>query len=560
MKEYKNNMIKKGTAFMKRTLNNIYVSLAAMCALCLLAASCLSDDYDNESGTQTGTASVRLYISAVGMGDLNATRAGDTEVEDGELINSLYIIAVQDGSIVWKGDYPASKLGGGADKGNLEAYTIENITDIPAGTTTFYAFANYDYDTSSVIYTLVSGYKGGTFSEDALKTYVNDPAKAVNNGSYIPMTGMKEATLKGDLNNTRTNVEIELYRLVGKVRIKVLPETTSADKLYESVDITKLELTYNVPTKVALFSGNAPSETMTYADKKITIAIDDTDDPAVTWESTSGIAVHDESSTGKYTITNQESPTDTQITKFYVNEGTISKYGGSGATSTEGFYVDMSTERKDEGGVSYDATAYSKSQQINRNAVFPLVLTLDKVDASFGKSKALTAGIGTTENAYLGWEKVADDIYKITLYDVTSSLELAPELTCTNANEINNAKYTLTLGTGSELVIRRITSGSYTYDGTTLSIGYGTGDYANDTYFYITHFTAIDYEYDKDNPATLVAEWDNASTSGLHHTRTFKIYICLEEGKPEFSNLPIAPWTLTKKNIAPLRPLTRRLD
>ncbi len=610
---------------MQKKFNNIYVSLAALCSLCLLAASCLSDDYDTETAS-AGAPSIRLYITANGMGDLNATRTdytrgetrytpstetGETEAgEDGEFINSLCVFVVNSSNEI---EYKflattSSPSGFGSDasaagSGNLLAHSINLInsstggfiSSITTGKKTIYAFANWetldttkdDIDgTTEGNRTLVNDIidpdngldVGDELSSEDLQLWIYDPASKINLDTekgtlyYIPMSGMTTATISEDLNYSSQLISVGLDRLVGKVRLSVLPETTPDDTdqskenakgtitetradAYTCVEISKLKFS-NGADKVALFSDNTPSGTINYT--KVYKGSDMKKLNENLWSSNT------------CTIDNETTPVAKDIAEFYINETVLP----SGSTPN-GFDVALFTTRDGEGGYNYYSTGVSQETSVLRNEIYPLLLTLDVVTVDFDESKIRTAGIGTTETKYLNYEETPNGTYVFELLDVTTSVILTPVLKINNSTtDVNNVTWKLEInldengnavtdGNEDGLVIQTEDSNGYLYtEDRSLTIGHGeSSPYDDYTSFYITHFTGI--EYDKYNYAKLSATWYTPSTDKYKHTRSFmlRFTIDLDEGiAPELSNLPIAPWTLTKKNIAPLRPLTRRLD
>ncbi len=589
---------------MKKKFNKIYVPLAALCSLCLLAASCLSDDYDTET-VSAGAPSIRLYITANGMGDLNATRTdynpgdetGETEAgESGEFINSLCVFVVDNTSHKIEYKFISSTDGFGSDQtaaadGNLLAHSISLTKSdgsfvnnyLTVGPKTIYAFANWEKTTegqgTGKWLALINKAADGstTITDEDLTFYVTDPAGTIDfdNGGYIPMSGKITATISEDLNYSSQLITVGLDRLVSKVRLSVLPETiqtedssggagdsskgtkteTRSSEPYTCVEISELKFS-NGADKVALFSDKDPGGTINYT--KVYQVSDMKELNESLW------------SNNVCTIANEDNPVAKDIAEFYINE---TELPGS-PNGPDGFDVVLNTERNGTGGYNYYSTGVSQVTSVLRNRIYPLELTLDVVTIDFSESKVNFAGIGLEELQYFNWNEAPDGTYVLELLEVTSSVELTPKLKFSDGTTATNITWELTLnalaknggdvvtGVGDQLVIRTVESGNYVYTATSLKIGNNATNTTdqNATSFYITHFTAN--EYDEYNQAKLSVEWYDSNK--YKHTRSFMIRfsIVLDEA-PQYNQskkAPLSPWILTQKNIAPLRPLTRRLD
>ncbi len=568
---------KERNTFMKKVINNIYVPLAAMCSLCLFAASCLSDDYDTKT-VSTAAPSIRLYITANGMGDLNATRAageltGETEAgEDGEFINSLCVFVVDKttSKIEYKFLADASHSSNfgtdvtAATNGNLLAHSISLTnsdgsfvdTHLTVGEKIIYAFANWENTDegkgSGAWITLINKEADGSATikeNEDLNFYVTDPAGTIDfdNDGYIPMSGKTEATISKDLNYSSQLISVELVRLVSKVRISVKPESYSEE--YSEVSISDLTFTGGA-NQVQLFSDITASGTATTYNESYSMK--DMTQEGGTWGGTDSNPI--------CTIANaaesDSNPDAIEIAKFYINE----------TSNTSGFDISMTTSRTGIGTSQTDASAdndvsrVTEVQSVGRNCVYPIKLTLDVVNFSLNPTP-YTAAIGITPDTRL--YNITNDnstsTYIITLADVTSALELNPVLTLSGTT-IPSVEWKLTLNTTDDnLVIRQGTLGNYTYTARTATVAAANNTDGESASFYITHFTAIDY--DEYQTMELYGEWYDDAGTTLKHTRKYTLKLKLDAEEPKLTGaLAYLRGASGKSEAASVRHITRRLN
>ncbi len=511
---------------MKRILNKSYIGIGTLLNIALVAclpllSSCYNDDY-SDCDNSTVPATIRLYISANGLGDLNATRDiatdGTEDGDPGEFINSLcvFIVDASDGTIEYKfnsssGFNATQRLA--AATGDLQALTIDLTSEgIPVGNKIIYAFANWENANCSDWSAIISDYDvtgvNTTLTAEDLNFYIEDPAGNVSlgnadasNNKYIPMSGMTTATISEDLNYTSQLISLGLDRLVSKVRVYVNAEADDGDGDTDN-DFTINALTVSgFADYVPLFDYTALGDDSYKPGSGTTVSYDNKTYILVSADGTGEII--------------KEGSGKNLIGTIYVNES----YSGTRGSKTDGFTVDITlTNTNEYGKTGYTATTSLKD--IPRNYIYPLTLSLD--DYVFAPGiKAYTAPIGSEEFEYSNFEMVSSNTYKVRIIDGTTKVTLSPTMK-ENDLTIQSITWTLTLNTtdndGENLTIL---NGSTTATSQTITSTDGTAT------FTITDFTgAQNYTYTR--YLTLTGTWTD--TNGLVHTRTYYIYFETKAG------------------------------
>ncbi len=445
-----------------------YLAGVLLCA-CMLS-SCLSDDYDE---CATGRTTVQLHIVADGISDLNATRAtfDDKNADDGEFMNTLCVFIVDgSGKILTKLE-PVLTDNSDAQEGNLTEYST--TIDVSDDAAKIYAFSNWDNMDCEAWNSLISKGVGDNISSTDLSFAIDDPASKVDpaNGKYIPMSGQAAVDLKGDLNASR-NIEVTMDRLVGKVVISIDP--------LEHKQVTLDSLTFKGwADKVPLFydeNGSEP-EGINYNDS-IVFKLNETVDTTET--------------------------TSKKLCSFYVNETYRST--ATDDVKSEGYTVKLTTSA-DEAFDEYDGaefTATTARQDIPRNNIYPLTLTLDRYEMKLSVT-AWYMGIGTAQIVYYNDGRTKDGSYLITLSDKTTQATITPKILDTENSdeEVSGVTWTWTYLGDDEFQVEQ-------------------GDNGVLTCTQFTAYASYTYEF------TLIAEWTTGESPGITHTRTYNIQVLLD--------------------------------
>ncbi len=414
----------------KRWLSKALATLPLLASALLL--SCVDGQEEIATTSGEGEATVRLHISVGPIGDLNATRATDTNATEGELINSLCVFIVDSQGKIEAKIQPDLTTDTDAESGNLEEYTSDQIT-LTAGTKTIYAFSNWETADNSDWNDLINKSVGDEIGD--LQILIDDPASCVDieGGKYIPMSGSESATVSsGDL-NTKQTVTVELIRLVGKLQVKV-----------QLAEDSEEEVTVNSLT----FSGTANS---------VWLFRDKTDS-----EMTIALGTDIEKKELNKTITSGSE--DNTIATFYVNESSQSYESGQdgfGITLTSNAYNDEMTAS------SYTSTITS----IDRNHIYVINLTLEALQLDISAQTSILGVDGEKPYNASAVQK-EDNNYSIALYDVTSSFTITPTLT-NNSNTITwEWTYTGSDSTEEEIKISKSSDGTLTVTQLTATPGH----------------------------------------------------------------------------------------
>ncbi len=378
----------------------------------------LSASDRNGATALDGQTSVRLVISAKDMGALYVTRTTDydTNAEDGEFMYTLCVFIVDNTTGVIEKkiqrDFTdtTSEYYEGTDGSDLPVYEVE-LDDLTAGEKTIYAFSNWDNMACDKWDALIAKEEDDEITDDDLAFAVDDPASKVDiaNGKYIPMSGKKVVSITS---GTENNITCGLDRLVSKVKL-----TLSGDK---EVAVPILTYTFSgITDKVDLFSDISSNAEISYDEKCDLLA-------------------------EKYALTDEDSeimtiPAEgTKSVTFYVNES-----NRSNSELSDGYTIELVTKSTNDyakyDGVTYTAT--TARQDIPRNSIYPISLTLDNYEFTI-KVEASQTGIENPVDFFYNSNRYDENYpYLIKLLDMTVSFYIEPHLVDSEGNEISDVSY-----------------------------------------------------------------------------------------------------------------------
>ncbi len=462
----------------KKWLHSALMALPLLASALLL--SCVDGQEEIATSNSEGEARVSVHVSVGPIGDLNATRATDTNATDGELINSLCLFIVDsDGKIEAK--IQPDLTGTNAESGNLEDYTSDVMT-ITSGWNKIYAFANWDNVGSEEWDALIAKNTGDEITDDKLKFTISNPAATIDltNECYIPMSGWADVNLVGDLNSTQT-VSVELIRLVGKVQVNV----TAVEQ-----DLTVESLAFDgTADKVWLF-GDEDLQGSNDISRLTT-------SPTITLSTTAVTAGNTET-----------------IATFYVNESLKSYVDVTPAQS--GFKVTLDTGPYK--GYTSSSSYTSTITKIPRNNIYVINLNLDRY-ATTATAIAYTSILGVDGQVEYsaGAFQTTTGEYVLSLYDVTSKFILTAEMTDTQAE---TEKQDITSSVNWE----------WGYKGTDTE---ENNEGAETSELTVTKLTATTHTYEY----TLTANWTD--DTNIPHSRTYTIIVELDNtSKPPLKSAP----------------------
>ncbi|MCD8303276.1 MAG: hypothetical protein LUC86_00375 [Prevotellaceae bacterium] len=459
--------------------------LPLLSAAALLLTGCSdNDDVATTSlphAVADGETGVRIKVTVAGTGDLNSTRAinlTDAEVrEDYEFMNTLCIFVVNtEGEIELKLQPTLQTSEGGSAEGTVEEYTSGEV-DVPVGVKTIYAFANWQGMESDEWEALIAKAVGDVISEEDLRFAIDDPASKVNptdeeDPVYIPMSGSATVNLDvADLNYTQT-LDVTLDRLVDKVAVYV---QGSNDLPEDGVGLSSLTFS-GYADKVALFSGYTPD----------------------------GISYDTEKTIDVSSVTIYKTTEDEALPMFYVNETDRSE-------EDNGFSISLQTATDGTYG-KYDGVTYTSTtarQDLPRDKVYPISLSLTSYDLGIEEVNAWLAGTGTPEMEYendTSNPRTTEGSNLITLSEKTTKFTLKLKLVDTDGSEVDGVSWDWDYSVGDWLTISKADDGTLTASCTTASAGY--------TY-----------------PFKVVASWEETAEGGVtvKHSRTYNIVVKFDD-------------------------------
>lgn len=201
---------------MKQYLLKYFVLWLGIC----LATACSEEELPE---SREGWCNVSLQVTTGAV----ETKAygGDTYANEHEFIHSLCLFVVNEQGKIEKKIYPKdlTTTHPEATDGNLLNWTSPNF-EIPEGTKTIYAFANWETAGSTEWNAIIAKTDQDQLTEDDLKIAVNLNEKIdFANKKFIPMTGKTEVTLAA---NADRSIPITLTRLVSRVEIRLTNKHT----------------------------------------------------------------------------------------------------------------------------------------------------------------------------------------------------------------------------------------------------------------------------------------------------------------------------------------------
>ena len=202
---------------MKQHLLKYFVLWLGIC----LATACSEEELPE---SREGWCNVSLQVTTGAV----ETKAygGDTYANEHEFIHSLCLFVVNEQGQIEKKIYPKDlESTSPADQGNLLNWTSPNF-EIPEGTKTVYAFANWETAGSTEWNAIIAKTDQDQLTENDLKIAV-DLNKKIDfaNKKFIPMSGKTTVTLAA---NADRSIPITLTRLVSRVEVRLTNKHTDA--------------------------------------------------------------------------------------------------------------------------------------------------------------------------------------------------------------------------------------------------------------------------------------------------------------------------------------------
>lgn len=205
---------------MKQHLLKYFVLWLGIC----LATACSEEELPE---SREGWCNVSLQVTTGAV----ETKAygGDTYANEHEFIHSLCLFVVNEQGQIEKKIYPKDlESTSPADQGNLLNWTSPNF-EIPEGTKTVYAFANWETAESEAWNNIIAKTDQDQLTEDDLKIAVDLNEKidltSETGKKFIPMSGKTTVTLAA---NADRSIPITLTRLVSRVEVRLTNKHTDA--------------------------------------------------------------------------------------------------------------------------------------------------------------------------------------------------------------------------------------------------------------------------------------------------------------------------------------------
>ena len=203
---------------MKQHLLKYFVLWLGIC----LATACSEEELPE---SREGWCNVSLQVTTGAV----ETKAygGDTYANEHEFIHSLCLFVVNEQGQIEKKIYPKDlESTSPADQGNLLNWTSPHF-EIPEGTKTVYAFANWETAGSTEWNAIIAKTDQDQLTEDMLRIAVDLNGKidlTSETKKFIPMSGKTTVTLAA---NADRNIPITLTRLVSRVEIRLTNKHTN---------------------------------------------------------------------------------------------------------------------------------------------------------------------------------------------------------------------------------------------------------------------------------------------------------------------------------------------
>ena len=266
--------------------------IISICFVALLAA-CSADSGADNNSNRNGYADILITLSAQSVQAGSSRSASnltevwsDKNASKGEMMRNCFVVVVQNGeieTIIQSEDYDSE-----------QSYAETLTAHVKTGTTTFYSFANMrpsdvGLDTgASFPVPLPEGFDDRLFSVNGNQNKASDFSEG------IPMSNRQTV----DIKPTTERVDLEVVRMVAKVRLQLTNETSEDIKVKQ---VSLSDITANEVSNVSLFPV--------------------TDDSGAIVPSVSASATH-----GTYTISLGDTcvlkaqSKEARIVEFYVNE------------------------------------------------------------------------------------------------------------------------------------------------------------------------------------------------------------------------------------------------
>lgn len=201
---------------MKQHLLKYFVLWLGIC----LATACSEEELPE---SREGWCNVSLQVTTGAV----ETKAygGDTYANEHEFIHSLCLFVVNEQGQIEKKIYPKDlESTSPADQGNLLNWTSPHF-EIPEGTKTVYAFANWETAESDKWNAIIAKTDQDQLTANDLNIAVNLNGKIdFANKKFIPMSGKTTVTLAA---NADRSIPITLTRLVSRVEIRLTNKHTN---------------------------------------------------------------------------------------------------------------------------------------------------------------------------------------------------------------------------------------------------------------------------------------------------------------------------------------------
>ena len=202
---------------MKQHLLKYFVLWLSLC----LAMACSEEEVTD---SREGWCNVSLQVTTGAV----ETKAygGDTYANPHEFIHSLCLFIVNEQGKIEKKIYPKDlESTSPADQGNLLNWTSPHF-EIPEGTKTVYAFANWETAESDKWNAIIAKTDQDQLTANDLNIAVNLNGKInLDNNKFIPMSGKTTVTLAA---NADRSIPITLTRLVSRVEVRLTNKHTDA--------------------------------------------------------------------------------------------------------------------------------------------------------------------------------------------------------------------------------------------------------------------------------------------------------------------------------------------
>lgn len=383
---------------------HLYKYIVLWLGICL-ATACSEEELPE---SQEGWCNVSLQVTTGAV----ETKAygGDTYANAHEFIHSLCLFVVNEQGQIEKKIYPQdlATTHPEAAEGNLLNWTSPNF-EIPEGTKTIYAFANWETAGSTEWNAIIAKTDQDQLTENDLKIAV-DLNKKIDfaNKKFIPMSGKTTVTLAA---NADRSIPITLTRLVSRVEIRLTNKHTN--------DLTMSEESMgNFANDVTLFDdlGTVSGRTTTLTRSSMPSPI----------------------------ATNQD---DSWV--FYVNETKGEN------TEANKFHIKMRLNNKD-----YNTP--TKRTDLPRNSVYHLVFTYSEYQLTL-VAKAQIAPIGVLPIVVYNPPSLTNE-YMLELSE-GCTFSIKPSITKNDAALTGPVTWAWTINTNSTSLVQRQETGGDIFNG-----------------------------------------------------------------------------------------------